>query len=166
MAHPMVEQLRFTRSEFVRCFDGVTAEEAVVRHGQMNCISWMVGHLAGQEQRYWVYSGRGLVVRPELNDLVGYGKPATTPPLDEMWAIWHDVTAAADPFLDSLTAEQLTTHFDRDGGNYPESIGTMLYRNIYHYWFHLGEGHAVRQMLGHQDLPQFVGNMASALYRG
>ena len=35
----------------------------------------------------------------------------------------------------------------------------------YHYWFHTGEAHAIRQMLGHQDLPQFVGEMSSALYR-
>jgi hypothetical protein len=38
-------------------------------------------------------------------------------------------------------------------------------RNIYHYWFHTGEAHAVRQMLGHTDLPQFVGGMESAAYR-
>jgi hypothetical protein len=35
----------------------------------------------------------------------------------------------------------------------------------YHYWFHMGEGHAIRQMLGHGELPQFVGNMSAALYR-
>jgi hypothetical protein len=35
----------------------------------------------------------------------------------------------------------------------------------YHYWYHLGEAHAIRQMLGHQDLPQFVGDMSAAVYR-
>jgi hypothetical protein len=35
----------------------------------------------------------------------------------------------------------------------------------YHYWFHLGEAHAIRQMLGHPDLPQFVGDMSRAVYR-
>ncbi len=29
----------------------------------------------------------------------------------------------------------------------------------YHYWYHLGEAHAIRQMLGHTGLPQFVGDM-------
>jgi len=47
----------------------------------------------------------------------------------------------------------------------PESVGTMLYRNTYHYWFHTGEAHAIRQMLGHGELPQLVGNMSAALYR-
>ena len=45
-----------------------------------------------------------------------------------------------------------------------ESIGTLLLRNIYHYWFHTGEAHAIRQMLGHRDLPQFVGDMAAVRY--
>ena len=35
----------------------------------------------------------------------------------------------------------------------------------YHYWYHLGEGLAIQQMLGHTDLPQFVGNMPQAPYR-
>ena len=41
----------------------------------------------------------------------------------------------------------------------------MIYRNTYHYWHHLGEAHAIRQMLGHQNLPEFVGDMSQALYR-
>ena len=35
----------------------------------------------------------------------------------------------------------------------------------YHYWFHLGEAYAIRQLLGHPDLPEFVGDMSEALYR-
>ena len=35
----------------------------------------------------------------------------------------------------------------------------------YHYWFHIGEAHAIRQILGHGELPQFVGDMSQALYR-
>jgi uncharacterized damage-inducible protein DinB len=71
----------------------------------------------------------------------------------------------ADPFLDSLTTEQLTTFFEFRGSPVRESIGTQLQRTMYHYWFHTGEAHAVRQQLGHKDLPQFVGDMSAALYR-
>jgi len=35
----------------------------------------------------------------------------------------------------------------------------------YHYWFHTGEAHAIRQMLGRGELPQFVGDMTKAFYR-
>jgi hypothetical protein len=41
----------------------------------------------------------------------------------------------------------------------------LLHRNLYHYWYHTGEAAAIRQMLGHTDLPQFVGDMSQAFYR-
>ena len=53
------------------------------------------------------------------------------------------VTAAADAFLDTITQDMLLTHLDnREGGQSRENVGTMLHRNIYHYWFHTGEAHA------------------------
>jgi len=164
-AHPLVTQLRFTRRELVRCLEGVSDEDAIRRLGPMNCISWIVGHLAAQEHWFWVCLAQGRNLAPGLNERVGYGQPASTPPLDEMWTVWRTITAAADEFLDTLTTEQLPTHFEWEGKPVSESIGTLLLRNIYHYWFHLGEAHAIRQQLGHKDLPQFVGDMSRALYR-
>lgn len=163
--HPLVTQLRFARSEFVRCLEGVSAEEAVHRFGPMNCIGWAVGHLANQEHFLWVMAAQGRLEAPGLHKLVGTGRPPSTPPLHEMWATWHTVTKAADEFLDTLTSAQLQTHMEWEGKPLRESIGTLLYRNTYHYWFHTGEVHAIRQMLGHGDLPQFVGDMSLALYR-
>ena len=164
-SHPLVAQLRFARSEFVRCLEGVSDADALRRFEPMNCISWIVGHLAAQEQYLWVQYAQGQVIAPDLYKKVGFGQPASTPPLEEMWAVWRAVASAADKFLDTLTTERLQTHLERDGRLLPESIGTAMYRNIYHYWYHLGEAHAIRQMLGHTDLPQFVGDMAQALYR-
>jgi uncharacterized damage-inducible protein DinB len=163
--HPLIDQLRFARSEFVRCLDGVSEEDARLRFEPMNCISWIVGHLATQEQFLWIYAAQDRVLRPDLYKRVGTGQPPSSPPLDEMWAAWQEITAAADQFLDTLTAEALTTHMEPRGKPMPESIGTSLQRNLYHYWFHTGEAHAIRQMLGHPDLPQFVGDMSEALYR-
>ena len=166
MTPPLVDQLRFTRSEFTRALDGVSDAEARRRFEPMNCISWMVGHLATQENFYWVLWAQGEELWPDLNERVGWGKPPSTPPLDEMWQAWREVTRAADAFLDTLTPDRLLSHLEPQGQRRPESIGTMLYRNIYHYWYHLGEAHAVRQMLGHRDLPQFVGDIGTkAPYR-
>lgn len=164
MTHLLVTQLRFARSEFLRCLDGIPAEDAVRRMGPMNSISWMVGHLSNQENTYWVRLAQDKVLFPDLNNLVGYGKPASTPPLEEMWAAWREITAAADPYLEPLTPELLQTHFIWKGKPREESIGTTLMRNIYHYWYHLGEANAVRQMLGHKDLPEYVGDMSKAFY--
>ena len=104
----LVRQLRFARSEFLRCLEGVGAEDGRKRLPPMNSISWMVGHLANQEHGYWVIAAQKTKVAPELNNLVGFGKPASTPPLEEMWEVWREVTAAADPFLDQLTPDRLT----------------------------------------------------------
>ena len=165
MPHPLVTQLRFARREFQRCLEGLSDEDAQTRLSPMNCISWMIGHLANQEHFYWVYLAQGKSVASGLNELVGFGKPATTPPLDEMWQTWQRVTTTADPFLDTLTTAQLETFFQLRDKAMGESIGTTLLRNIYHYWFHIGEAHAVRQQLGHTNLPQFVGNIETAVYQ-
>jgi hypothetical protein len=163
--HPLVTQLRFARSEFLRCLDGVSADDAVRHFEPMNCISWIVGHLANQEHFLWVMVPQNKIVALGLYQRVGTGQPPSSPPLDEMWATWHTVTQAADEFLDTLTTGKLQTYMQWEGKPLQESIGTLILRNMYHYWYHLGEAHAIRQMLGHQDLPQFVGNMSNAVYR-
>jgi len=159
MAHPLVEQLRFTRGEWLRALEGVSEEDAVRRLAPMNSISWMAGHLAWQEQAYWVRRAQGITLVPELDEIAGYGKPPTTPPLGDMWAAWRTVTAAADKYLDSVTVETLQSHLVIDGRTIASSVGSMLQRMIYHYWYHIGESQAVRQMLGHTGLPEFVGNI-------
>ena len=188
MTHPLITQLRFARSEFARCLEGVSDEDARHRVMPMNCISWMVGHMAAQEQYYFTYFPLGEVPHPGLNKLTGFGYPATTPPLAEMWQAWHDITAAADPFLDTLTQEQLEIFPEQETDNFAEALfgglseeevkevvakgsvqtgenyGTRILRVTYHYFFHTGEAHAVRQQLGHPDLPFFVGAMPDDLF--
>jgi len=157
MTHPLVLQLRFIRSEWLRGLDGISDEDARKRLMPMNCISWMIGHLAYQEHTYWFVRAQGQNIAPELEPLVAWDKPASTPPLDEMWAAWHRITKAADPYLDSLTIETLQSRMVVNGKPHVETVGTMLQRVCYHYWYHLGEAMAVRQLLGHANLPEFVG---------
>ena len=167
MVHPLVEQVRFARSELRRALDGVTDEEARRRLMPMNSISWIICHLAGQERRYWLYRAQGITDQvAELDEWGAYGKPANTPPLDGAWSAWEAATAAVDPYLDDLTTERMREFLTIDGRPHDESIGTMLQRVIYHYWFHIGEATAIRQLLGHTDLPEFVGEIGDeAPYR-
>ncbi|MBW8011903.1 MAG: DUF664 domain-containing protein [Chloroflexi bacterium] len=165
MTHPLVNQLRFTRSEFKRCMEGVSPEDAQQRLKPLNCISWIIGHLASQEHNWWVIVPQAKNLAPGLNDLVGWGKPASTPPLVEMWSAWQTITSAADEYLDTLNSESLQSHQEWKGKRMEENVGIKLLRNIYHYWFHTGEAHAIRQSLGHTDLPQFVGDISEAVYR-
>ncbi|MEQ8674589.1 MAG: DinB family protein [Aggregatilineales bacterium] len=161
MPHPLVVQLQFTRSEFERALKNVSAEDALRRFEPMNCISWIIGHLACQEQRYWLTHPQGLMPAPEVN-ICESGQPATSPPLDEMWTAWHRVTEMSNTWLDALDSETLLTHTlnqRKPHEPYAESIGTRLRRTTYHYWYHMGESQAIRQLLGHSRLGAFVGNL-------
>ena len=164
MSHPLVTQLRFARSEFVRCLEGVNSADACRRILPMNCLSWIVGHLASQEHFLWVQLAQEKNLVPNLRQLVGFGQPPSTPPWEEMWDSWNTITKAADKYLDDLTARQMDGYLVWEGKPIAESIGLTLLRNIYHYWFHLGEAHAMRQMLGHTDLPDFVGDTSWVEY--
>ncbi len=165
MAHPRVDQLRFARSEWVRGLRGLSEADAQRRLEPMNSISWMVGHLAWHERLISMERGQGLRVEPGL-DLVANGAPASTPPLAEMWAAWRRVTTAADAYLDTVTTADLLVPLPHDGRKEPPSAGSQLQRITYHYWSHIGEASAVRQILGHQRLAQFVGPIeATAPYR-
>ena len=159
MSHPLVFQLRFARSEFVRGLQGLSDEDARKRLMPSNCISWSIGHLAWQEQRYWLTRLQDKVLLPELNTQFCGGCPGHTPPLDETWQVWHTLVAAADPFLDTLLAEDLLRVQVYAPQQVEFTIGSLLLRTIYHYWYHTGENQALRQQLGHTDLPQFVGNI-------
>ena len=159
MPHPLVEQFRFTRAEWLRGLEGVTEEDAACHFGPMNCISWIVGHLAWQEQRYFLDRAHGRILYPELNEMYAYGAPMSTPTLREMLERWHGVTQAVDPFLDRQTTESLQTDLLRDGVSIGQNAGSALRRTTYHYWFHIGEIQAIRQMRGQTGLPEYVGDL-------
>jgi hypothetical protein len=159
MSHPLVSQLRFTRSEFLRAVKGVSDADAQKRFLPMNCLSWNVGHLAWQEQRYCLHFAQGQMLLPDINKTYAYGAPACTPALSEVLAAWHAITTAADPWLDSLTSASLEQAVISKGKPTARIYGNLLQRLIYHYWYHIGENMAIRQMLGHARLPQFVGDL-------
>jgi uncharacterized damage-inducible protein DinB len=158
--HPLVRQLWFTRSEFLRGLRGVSDEDGARRIEPMNCIAWNVGHLAWQEQNYFLFWTEQRMVRRDIHRDFATGTPGSTPPLSEMVAGWQEITAAVDPWLDTVTAEGLLAPFTRaDGKPGQRTYGSLLQRLIYHYWYHLGENMAIRQMLGHTRLPQYVGSI-------
>ena len=166
MPHPLVEQLRFARSEFQRGLEGLSEQDATKRLLPMNCISWNIGHLAWQEQRYWLYAAQGQMPRPEVNEQFAYGAPACTPSLADARAAWEEITRAADPWLDTVTTEKLQEHVVRRGKPAEYTWGSLLLRTIYHYWYHAGENMGIRQALGHTGLPDFVGDIdGEAPYR-
>ncbi len=159
MPHPLVLQLRFTRSEFKRAIARISEADARKRVMPMNSISWTVGHLAWQEQRYFIYFPTGGLLIPELQEKYAFGSPHSTPPMREMLLAWRKVTRAADRWLDGLTTKKLQQIVELDGKKTTRMYGNLLQRVIYHYWYHLGENMAVRKILGHKGIGYFVGNI-------
>jgi hypothetical protein len=166
LTHPLVDQFRFTRSEWLRGLEGVSEDDGARHFGPMNCISWTVGHLAWHEQRTFLHRSQNIIPFPHLNELFAYGAPTNTPSLREILETWHEITRAADPYLDTLTTETLLTDLLLNGESVGQSRGSALRRITYHYWYHIGEIQAIRQMLGHRDLPEYVGDIETeAPYR-
>jgi hypothetical protein len=159
MPHPLVTQLRFTRTEFQRALEGLSEEDACKRLLPMNCISWNVGHLAWQEQRYFLTFAQDKVLLSRLQDEFRFGAPGSTPSLAEMQDAWQTITRAADEWLDTVTTEKLLEIYHHPSGQWSTTYGNLLQRVIYHYWYHTGENMAIRQSLQNKDLQDFVGNI-------
>jgi len=165
MTLALVDQLYFARASWRDGLQDLSHKDAEARVEPMNAISWMVGHLAAHEQTLWLKIAQGRAVDTAV-DLCKPGQPAVTPPFDAMLAAWEQIIAETNPFLDALKPDDLTGYLTTEGEPMRESTGTMLQRLIYHYWYHLGEMQAVRQILGHTDLPAYVGHMPeTARYR-
>ncbi|MGH2511477.1 MAG: DinB family protein, partial [Candidatus Limnocylindrales bacterium] len=93
MAHPLVDQLAFTRSEWRRGLRGTSPVGALARIEPMNSIGWIVGHLAWHEQRYWLTRAQGQTPVPELNELVASGGPAMDSPRRPMSSGAHSASS-------------------------------------------------------------------------
>ncbi len=139
MAHPLVDQMRFTRAEWSRGLEGISEDDASRHFGPMNCISWIVGHLAWQEHRYWLEFAQGRLPFPQLNERFAYGAPKSTPSLKETLDLWHAVTDEVDRFQAGFTTETLLRDLPRKGKSVGQSYGSALRRVTYHYWYHIAE---------------------------
>ena len=103
--------------------------------------------------------GQGRVLLPEIDRLYHYGADACMPPLADSLAAWQAITAAADPWLDSLTTAKLQSTVGGEGWIADKIFGSLVLRTTYHYWYHNGENMAIRQALGHSGLAEFVGDI-------
>ena len=150
--HTLVQLQQLARKEFERGLEGVTDDDARKRIEPMNCISWIIGHLSQQQHAFFVAWPQGKDIDPRYQGY-GFGSPASQPPLDEVMALWRASCDEADKWLMSATDESLLQSSSRSRQG--ENFGTLLVRNIFHTWCHIGETSSIRQMLGHKA-PQFV----------
>ena len=166
VAHPLVDQLRFTRSEWQRALDGIPKPDGLKRLQPMNSIGWIVSHLAWHEQLSFLTRLQDVTPVPAANEHGVNGQPASTPALSAAILTWQAVVAAADPVLDTLDTAALEAWLPRTRQPRTRTVGSTVQRVTYHYWFHIGEIISIRQILGHPDVPEFVGDIdGQAPYR-
>jgi hypothetical protein len=164
MTIALVTQRYFARRELIRFLDCVSQQDSIQRVEPINSISWIIGHLTAQDQHQLIELARIALPDPSIPELVGIGKPASAPPLDEVWTGWRGITNKADQFLETITSQMLTTDQEKNGAPGMESAGRFSLRNIYPDWFHIGEAQAIRQVLGHRHLQQNVGDLSGVDY--
>ena len=107
-----------------------------------------------------------MVIQPDLIQEFRSGAPPSEPVLAAVWQAWEAITAAANPWLDTLATDSLEAVARYRDNGVPVTYGSLLLRTTYHYWYHTGENAAIRQQLGHTGLPDFVGDIdGQAPYR-
>ena len=82
-----------------------------------------------------------------------------------MWGAWDRVIAVADPYLDSLGSADLEFPLPHDGRENAPAAGSQLQRITYHYWSHIGEASAIRQIPPHPAGPVRRRHRGSGAYR-
>lgn len=170
------ELAEFALTHFERGLEALTDEEARRRMpkdggGQMNAISWTVGHIAWQ----WILlaAEAAQAQNPDVpwEAILGDQRrrterfrftsdDPTPPPLADALELLREARAATswlwEPGVEAVlsTAPQGST----------DDVGTSLMQAALHTWFHTGEINAVRQMLGHAEIV-FVGPMTGFTWR-
>jgi uncharacterized damage-inducible protein DinB len=160
--HTLVQMLNLTRKEFERNLEKLTDEDARKHIEPMNCISWIIAHVACQHRAYFVDWPADRVIDARYLPY-GYGAPPSEPPLEEVMGLWRDVCKESEAWLQAATKERLQDICKNPNAG-GESWGTLLARCIFHTWYHMGEINSIRQILGHKP-PQFV-NMHEWAYDG
>jgi hypothetical protein len=151
--HTLVDMLYLSRREFERNLVGLSDEDARKRIEPMNCISWIIAHVANQHHAIFVAWPRGKEIGSRYKPY-GYGQPASRPPLEEAMKLWEDAGTDSEEWLrvvsdDVLREKPAVTSIEG------ENFGALMVRCIFHTWCHLGEISSIRQVLGHRP-PQFV----------
>ena len=159
--HTLGDMLYISRKEFDRNLKGLGDEDARKRIEPMNCISWIIAHVANQHHIFFAVWAQSKDM-DERYLPYGYGSPASQPPLDEALSLWHDACKNTDAWLQSADTETLKNQ-PAIASPETENMGALMARCIFHTWCHLGEVSSIRQILGHKP-PEFV-NMYDWLFQ-
>ena len=121
--------------------------------GRLNAGSWIVAHVAQQQEAYWCTRAQGLEPDEWLAGIeVGFGSEPSVPDYRESLAAFARIRAASIPYLRSLRDEDLDAVMERAGSRRDETIGDLLVRSVGHLFVHTGELATIASLVGAPDL--------------
>ena len=122
--------------------------------GRLNAGSWIVAHLAKQQDDYWNAGAQGLAPDVWLvEQRVGFGDALLVPDFAEAVGAFGRVRAGAIPYLRSLSEKDLDTVVRRSSSSRVEqTAGELLARSVGHCFAHTGELAAIASLVGAPDL--------------
>ena len=122
--------------------------------GRLNAGSWIVAHLAKQQDDYWNVGVQGL--DPDvwlLEQRVGFGDEPSVPDFAEAVAAFGRVRARAIPYLRARRGADIdTVVLQRPSSGGEQTAGELLSRSIGHCFAHTGELASIASLVGAPDL--------------
>ena len=118
--------------------------------GRLNAGSWVVAHVAQQQDAYWCTGAQGLEADTWLaGHEVGFGSEPSVPDYAEALETFGRVRARAIPYLRSLRDDDLDAVAPGAGGG--QTVGDLLVRSVGHVFAHTGELAAIASLVGAPD---------------
>ena len=122
--------------------------------GRLNAGSWVVAHVAQQQDAYWCTGAQGLDSDAWLAGLdVGFGSEPSVPDYREALDAFARIRARAIPYLRSLRDEDLDAVMEpSDGSGSTQTVGDLVVRAVGHVFVHTGELATIASLVGAPDL--------------
>ena len=122
--------------------------------GRLNAGSWVVAHVAQQQESYWCTGAQGLEPDAWLAGLdVGFGSEPSVPDYREALEAFARIRARAIPYLRSLRDDDLDAVMEpSDGSGRAQTVGDLVVRAVGHVFVHTGELATIASLVGAPDL--------------
>lgn len=146
----------FTRNVWivVAQSEGLSHEDSLLQTPHVNCLNWVLGHLAeGRDQVLAllgeppVLGAEGERYRRESDPIKGEGPGVV--PLDRLLAVLKEGQERIAAALSGLSGEALAE--ERCSGERVQPLGTLLYFAYFHDTYHTGQTELLRALAGKTD---------------
>jgi hypothetical protein len=160
----LVALLYNTWEDADRVFAGLSDADALERYEGGSCFAWTLFHVTVGMDFFINAVLRGRRVHPTLASAYErFGSSGDADDWPGIQAAVKDVREETRSYLDGLTDEELQQTKVPAVRQWPESaLQYIVFRQIAHHYFHIGEVATKRTRLGH-DMGDYPGTLADAM---